>query len=204
MGAIAAAAEGYITPWTVVDIWLDSAQTSKRPAAIGRLDTAERLVDSLEKAPAAEDGSDKPLGNPELKRARQQVTRYRRELADIETAEREHAHRLRFEKVPGLVWSDIAATYPPRPTSQVDQRVETNYHAAGIHAAKVSGVRLVEDPEGTYEYQGRKWRGEPIDDDDWRVITTIGSGWDAERIAWANLELNVLHASTQLERLSKG
>lgn len=203
MGFIAQAAQDYVKPWNVRQVWLDSASTSKRGPAITKLRQAENVVRAIEGEKPAEDGSSQTLGNPELKRARQKVTTLTRELAKIEEAEAEHAHLLRFEKLDGLQWSDISALYPPRPNVQVDNEVGTNYHAAGLHAAKVTGQRLVKDPEGPYDLEGTKYRGEPIDDDDWRVIQTIGAGWDIERIAWANLELNVLHASNQLARLSK-
>lgn len=204
MGAIARATENYTKPTAVVAVWLDSEVTPKRAAAITKLRQAENVVAALEREKPAEDGSSKPLGNPQLKQARQQVTRYRRELDELEERERAHAHLLQFAKLDGIQWADISAVYTPRPGNRIDDQTSTNYHAAGLHAAKVSGSLLVEDPEGSVEVDGTTYRPEPIDDEDWQAIQEIGSGWDIERIAWANLELNVLHSSNQLARLSKG
>jgi len=119
------------------------------------------------------------------------VDKVREQIAELEDREREHLHTLRFTKLSGLAWADLAALYPPRQNVPFDVSLGYNHHAAAVHAAKVNGVEI------------RDGETIALDDDDWKTILDIGAGWDVDNIVTTVLDLNVLQASRAIGRLKK-
>lgn len=197
MGNIAKAGQNYKAPTGTVDLILDVEVAKERKVLLDRI--AE-----------ARDEAKGRLVTPKLKKLNE-------ELAALTDREREHLHKLRFTKLPGMEWADLAAKFPPRLESQFDQDLGYNHHAASIAAAqhtteagKPVTVELLPIPEGPRDPEaeyvtanGVDYLVGLLDDEDWETILTVGAGWDIDNIVSVNLNLNVLQASNRLGRLKK-
>jgi hypothetical protein len=185
MGNIAKARQGYKPPTGTVQIVLDAELAKER----------KQLLDAIEEA--REEAKGRPV-TPKLKKLMD-------ELTVLTEREREHVHKLRITKLPGLEWADLAAKYPPRLDVQFDLELGYNHHAASIAAAQSTigegddawpvTVEIVQD--------GEKIKEVPLDADDWAAILEVGAGWDVDNIVNLVINLNVLQASNRLGRLKK-
>lgn len=182
MGNIAKAGQSYKPPTGTVQIVLDAEVARER----------KTLLDQIEAAQVEAKGR---LVTPKLKKLNDDLTA-------LTEREREHVHKLRITKLPGMEWADLAAQFPPRLNVQFDLELGYNHHAASIAAArhttadgKPITVELVED--------GNEVKEVPLDDDDWKTILDVGAGWDVDNIVNLIINLNVLQASNRLGRLKK-
>lgn len=121
------------------------------------------------------------------------VDELRAELEAVEATEAQFMRTLRFTKLDGLAFAALTAEHPPRETVPFDLQLGFNHHAGSLSAAKLNGVDVTDVAEGV-----------PLDDDDWKVIFTVGSGIDVENIVQTVLELNVMRSMRTIGRLKKG
>lgn len=175
MGNIAKNREGYKPPTGTVQIVLDVELAKER----------KLLLDRIEEARAEAQGR---LVTPKLKKLNT-------ELEALTERERQHVHKLRMTKLPGVEWGDLADKFPPRLDVQFDLDLGYNHHAVALAAARMSTVELVENDGAVEEVI--------LDDEDWDTILEIGSGWDIGNIVNLQINLNVLQASNRLGRLKK-
>lgn len=175
MGNIANARKGYKPPTGTVQIVLDVELAKERKLLLDRIDAAREEAKGR-------------LVTPKLKKLNE-------ELDALTEREREHVHKLRMTKLPGVEWGDLADKYPPRMDVQFDLDLGYNHHAVALAAARISTVELVEDGDEVKEAL--------LDDEDWDTILDIASGWDIGNIVNLQINLNVLQASNRLGRLKK-
>jgi hypothetical protein len=175
MGNIAKAREGYKPPTGTVQVVIDAEVARERKTLLDQID-------------AAQDEAKGRVVTPKLKKLRD-------ELDALTEREREHVHKLRMVKLPGVEWNDLADKYPPRLDVQFDLDLGYNHHAVALAAARMSTVELVEKDGAVEEV--------PLDDEDWDTILEVGSGWDIGNIVNLQINLNVLQASNRLGRLKK-
>lgn len=175
MGNIAKAREGYKPPTGTVQVVIDAEVARERKTLLDKIAVAE------------EESKDRTV-TPALKKLRGQ-------LAELTEREREHVHKLRMVKLPGVEWNDLADTFPPRLDVQFDLDLGYNHHAVALAAARKTTVELVENGDEVTEV--------PLDDEDWDTILEVGSGWDIANIVNLQINLNVLQASNRLGRLKK-
>jgi hypothetical protein len=176
MGNIARARAGYKPPTGTVQIVLDVELAKER----------KLLLDRIDEARAEAQGR---LVTPKLKKLNA-------ELETLTEREREHVHKLRMTKLPGVEWGDLADKYPPRMDVQFDLDLGYNHHAVALVAARISTVEIVDAGED-------EAKEVPLDDEDWDTILEIASGWDISNIVNLQINLNVLQASNRLGRLKK-
>jgi len=175
MGNIAKNRDGYKPPTGTVQIVLDVELAKERKLLLDRIDAAREEAKGR-------------LVTPKLKKLND-------ELEALTEREREHVHKLRMTKLPGVEWGDLADKYLPRMDVQFDLDLGYNHHAVALAAARISTVELVENDGNVEEII--------LDDEDWDTILEIGSGWDIGNIVNLQINLNVLQASNRLGRLKK-
>lgn len=98
--------------------------------------------------------------------------------------------RLRFTKLPGQAWSEIASHHPARVNVTIDRIALYNYHEVAKEAAAFVdddgtryGVRVIEDDEGNEAL-------ETLEADQWATLLELLSGGEFERVAQALFGMN--------------
>ncbi len=197
MGNIAKAREGYKAPSGTLQIVIDAELAKERRTLLDTQAAAEQDLSNQIDAEAL--AAEARPATPKLKKLRDQLVKlqetHQQQLDALAEREREHLHKLRMVKLPGVEWNDLADTFPPRLDVQFDLDLGYNHHAVALAAARRSTVELVEKDGAVEEV--------PLDDDDWEAILEVGSGWDIANIVNLQINLNVLQASNRLGRLKK-
>lgn len=98
---------------------------------------------------------------------------------------------IRFKRLPGDVWADIADRCPARPDAPVDRHFGYDTLAAAKMAAPLSGSWLVGDEEV------------PLEDSEWADLFATIAGTEATAISSAIFELNVYDPQMDIAALVK-
>jgi hypothetical protein len=173
-------------------VWLNTDVSKERSDKFRELQAEEAKHDGRKALP---------------KGAETKVTKLRQELHEIEEREREHAHVLYFEKLPGNDFADLSDLYPPRAGNPTDLELGFNTRKTTLAAAKATGHELIEDSEGDFTtptQPDKVFRKVPLDEDDWSAILELGSGYDLNGLEGLILNLNVYYASQMVARWKKG
>lgn len=108
---------------------------------------------------------------------------------------------LRFTRLPGNVWADIAARCPARIDAPVDRHFGYNMQAAALIAAPLSGVRMDGDTEVPLRVE-KATAGTPAINQ-WADLFATIAGTEATQIESAIFDLNVYEPQQRVAQLKK-
>lgn len=108
---------------------------------------------------------------------------------------------LRFTRLPGNVWADIAARCPARLDAPVDRHFGYNMQAAALIAAPLCGVRMVGDTEVPLRVEAATEEHPAINQ--WNDLFATIAGTEATQIESAIFDLNVYGPQQRVSELVK-
>lgn len=195
-----AASSGQKPEYKLVDVVLDgaiAAQVSEIEDRIAGLET-EISEHEQEKARIA---PERKFSDPRPKALDEKITAIQEQIAAAE-AEADALREgtvvtLRFDRLPGNQWAEIAARHPARLDVVVDRISGYNYQATAREAAPLCGYVVGKDDAG-------EDTREDLTPEDWVKLWPILSGRETEQIQNSLWELNDWNPRKKIERAKKG